>query len=1339
MVCILVTRTLAKRACFLGSIGMLAGIVIPFLVAQTAGRHAGEDVRTIDLLSYPESKDLANAREAFRQGDIVRMIGGKPEDLQRLLGIGGAILTRSDSPAHASNPLNALQNLNTTAPVYQIVAARATRTGALHEFQQLGMEATAASSNLDLAAYEKWAEKERSLAQMEETGILPTDPQPPPQAWTELQQTTVKLTDQYSNVFQNTISVFRLNDISPNFDWYMVLTVPESQPDYQGCTPFVGTCGWWTHQRVFTMSTTPQAVLFDHGPLNTITSSTASFSIGGLINKAGPGVNAGYSVSWQQPSVTTTDQSDLANGLGKWNETFTDEGAFTKPPETSIGLFLSHQGSIFQVPEGTSSFQFTLDEPVTYYFQHRFNDPQPDVLDFSVQINIFPPVFITSLNNLSIPPGGSGSFEITAVNPSTSNSALGLAWDVTNLPPWLTVSQTSGSSSARLTLNVAPGTALGTVGSINVNTNPEFAAPSVETSPLLVRVTVGQPNDTGILLTGGNGEQHRIANVADLYSPQLGQFDFEAAMQSPRTDHTATLLLSGKLLLAGGLTANNTATATAELFDPDTGQFSSTAGMMTDSRQSHTASLLQNGTVLLAGGVDNSGLAGSGDSLATAELYDPATGTFTATGSMAVMRSQHSSTPLFDGEVLVAGGLLNFTLDGSITNTAEIYDPNTGRFTMAGNLVHAVYNHTATLLKDGHVLIAGGSDVTGPSAAAELYHPGTRTFSAVANLNVARAAHTATLLSDGTVLIAGGQDNKGNPLASAELYNPETQRFTLLSEGACPDSTGCMTTARAYHSATLLLNGTVLIACGFNPSTQTVLGSTEIYNPQSKTFSTGPSTTPKWGHTATLLQRAPTTVALTSSSNPSTAGQKITLTATITTSDGVAPSGFVAFNDGTGELANVPVQAPEKGVVHFSLSSLSVGPHNLTAEYSGDAGHGKSTSTIVVQTVKSQATTTTLRSSPNPSNDGQTVTFVATVTAASSGVPTGSVTFRNNGVVLQSVGLTGNMAAYSTSSLPPGSNAITATYSGDSSFASSGSPVLTQNVAKLSSAIAITSSPNPSSFGQGVLIKATVTAAGNPPSGFVDFRDRNATLQRVPLFSGVASFADSSLTVGSHSIIGTYSGDSTHAGAVSAPLNQIINKGPTTTVLTSAPNPSKLGEVVTFTATVSSSSGGSPSGVVTLRDGASVLGRASLTDGVAALRVSTLASGPHNVTASYGGNSNFTASLSPIVVQTVAGLVTPTVVLTVVPDIAVVGSTVTFSATVSYPGGPVPTGSITISDVTNGAKIYGVASLMNGVAVLKNSTIPVGSYNLVATYGGDGGIHYNGAHSDSVALRIVQR
>jgi hypothetical protein len=244
-------------------------------------------------------------------------------------------------------------------------------------------------------------------------------------------------------------------------------------------------------------------------------------------------------------------------------------------------------------------------------------------------------------------------------------------------------------------------------------------------------------------------------------------------------------------------------------------------------------------------------------------------------------------------------------------------------------------------------------------------------------------------------------------------------------------------------------------------------------------------------------------------------------------------------------------------------------------------------------------------------------------------------------------------------------------------------------------------------------------------------------LSAVPLTGNTAIFRTSSLEPGSNPITASYSGDLSFAGSGSPVLTQNVTKAPTKTALSSTPNPSKIGQPVTFTATVSASSGGPPTGAVTFLDGGSVLGTQPLSDGVAALRVPTLASGTHNITANYGGNSSFTGSVSPVLTQQVAGLVTPTVVLTAQPSTVTFGSPVTFRARVSYPGGPVATGSITISEATNGANIYGTAVLKNGVGVVRNSTIPVGSYNLVATYGGDGGIYYNGAQSSSVPLRVV--
>ena len=233
-------------------------------------------------------------------------------------------------------------------------------------------------------------------------------------------------------------------------------------------------------------------------------------------------------------------------------------------------------------------------------------------------------------------------------------------------------------------------------------------------------------------------------------------------MTSVRAWHTATLLLAGQLLVAGGRVAAG-ATASAELWDADTRTFTATAGMMTDSRSNHTATPLENGKVLMAGGQNNAG----GNSLATAELYDPDSRTFKGTGSMAQMRTYHTSTLLLDGTVLVAGGTPSVWFPQT-SDTAEIYNPTTGQFTTAGNMISARYNHTATVLKDGQVLIAGGFN-NGPFAATELYNPVTKSFSSVGNLNVAAINHAATLLLGGQVLITG------SGAASAELYDPKTR------------------------------------------------------------------------------------------------------------------------------------------------------------------------------------------------------------------------------------------------------------------------------------------------------------------------------------------------------------------------------------------------------------------------------------------------------------------------------------------------------------------------------------------------------------------------------------
>jgi hypothetical protein len=294
--------------------------------------------------------------------------------------------------------------------------------------------------------------------------------------------------------------------------------------------------------------------------------------------------------------------------------------------------------------------------------------------------------------------------------------------------------------------------------------------------------------------------------------------------------NTATLLDNGAVLVAGGV-VNST---TAWLYTPPpTGTFAVTTGNMTAQRVDHAAALLDNGTVLITGGEGPS----FPSSLQSAELYNPGTSTFTATtGLMTVPRQNHTATLLKNGLVLIAGGFNGST----ILSTAELYNPATGTFTATGSMSTARAQHTATLLNNGMVLIAGGQ---GATSSAELYDPVAGTFTpTTGSLNNGRYAHTATLLNGGMVLIAGGTN--GTNLASAELFNPATGTFTL---------TGGMNISHAFHTATLLNNGEVLVAGGQSGGIAT--STTELYDPTAGTFAfAGSMGTARFNQAATLLK-----------------------------------------------------------------------------------------------------------------------------------------------------------------------------------------------------------------------------------------------------------------------------------------------------------------------------------------------------------------------------------------------------------------------------------------------------------------------------------------------------
>ncbi len=324
-----------------------------------------------------------------------------------------------------------------------------------------------------------------------------------------------------------------------------------------------------------------------------------------------------------------------------------------------------------------------------------------------------------------------------------------------------------------------------------------------------------------LLITGGyvcappspsqptGGCSTTASNAAELYALSSNSFTLIHAMNSVRALHTATLLANGKVLIAGGSNfgATGSALASAELYDPSTQTFTLTGSLAT-ARLEATATLLPDGKVLIAGGS-----ASGGSSIGSAELYDPSTGTFSPTGSLNTSRYRHTATLLPNGKVLIVGGLnyINAGQTGAssqILASAEIYDPSTGLFVPAPQgLITARYWHRATLMPGGKVLIAGGQSggSSMPQNTAELYDPGNGTFSSTGNLVSYRESQTAILLATGQVLQASGQLSG----SSAELYDAAAGTFS---------ATGGLNVARSEQNGVLLPNLQALIVGGFTGS-----------------------------------------------------------------------------------------------------------------------------------------------------------------------------------------------------------------------------------------------------------------------------------------------------------------------------------------------------------------------------------------------------------------------------------------------------------------------------------------------------------------------------------------
>jgi hypothetical protein len=403
-----------------------------------------------------------------------------------------------------------------------------------------------------------------------------------------------------------------------------------------------------------------------------------------------------------------------------------------------------------------------------------------------------------------------------------------------------------------------------------------------------------------VLVAGGDACcEPTFTSAVDLYDPSTNAFVPAPDMPDARYAHTATLLQDGNVLIAGGVNDGvGDTTSSAFLFEFETGTFRLVSPMTTP-RAFHTATLLLDGRVLMTGGTFRSQSPGGQPELASAEIYAPATETFTPTGSLAIARDSHAAVLLPDGKVLVTGGQQPASppsFQKASLDDSEIFDPARNAFAPTTPLLLSRAFHTMTLLPAGDVIICGGVGGGSVRLDCEFFREPTDTFSAGPALTESRvdpflaplgngsvllaggdasgttaevvdvdasqslptgsmhSAHTqgaSAALPDGKAIVAGGLDGNGNPNAATDVYDPSSGTFSTA---------GAMVAPSTRHAATLLQNGTVLFTGGTVAGQPSTLA--QIYDPRSNTFTkTGDLKQPRTGHTATLLANGTVLVA----------------------------------------------------------------------------------------------------------------------------------------------------------------------------------------------------------------------------------------------------------------------------------------------------------------------------------------------------------------------------------------------------------------------------------------------------------------------------------------------
>ncbi len=629
-------------------------------------------------------------------------------------------------------------------------------------------------------------------------------------------------------------------------------------------------------------------------------------------------------------------------------------------------------------------------------------------------------------------------------------------------------------------------------------------------------------------------------------------------------------------------------------------------------------------------------------------------------------------------------GVKTLTVNG-ITANNKIYDGTTAATLNTGNAVLSGVSGS-----DKVALVAGSA--TGSFADKNAGSGKTVTVSGLTlsgadagNYTLTQPTTTASITAAATTVTL---TSSANPSASGRSI---TFTAVVSAPSGTPTGTVAFKDGNTILSTVSLSNGqAVYTTSSLSVATHII---TAVYNGDANyTGSTSNAV-------SQLINKSGTTTSLTGPKGAVNYGQSITFTATVTASSGT-PTGTVTFVDGTTALGSVSLN---NGVSTYSTSVLSVGTHSITAVYNGDAISTGSTSAVVSQLINKAGTTTKLTGPQGTVSYGQPITFTATI-SASSGTPTGTVTFKDGNTVLSTVNLSNKQAVYTTSSLPVATHIITAVYNGDASYTASTSVSVNQVIDKISPTLTLVSDLNPSATGQTVTFTATVTAPSGTPTGTVIFADGMTALSTVNLVNGTAIYSTSDLSVATHNIIAVYPGDSNYKSIISNTVSQVVNQSYV------------YGQMITFTAKMSSS-GGAPIGSVMFVDGNTVMSTEILSNGQAVYSTSKLSVSTHRISVIYSGNSPFASSNSSTFVVVVNKADT-TITLTPSARSASQGESDTFTAAVSVsaPGAGTPTGTVTFMD---GSTNLGTMFLSNGRAVFYTVRLGTGTHTIKAIYNGD--------------------